>query len=109
MSCESDRNDVLYFSWHIDGISLTNQDLMKRGLSIETVFTSSIISITGLSINNGIHVGCIVGVNSYPHFEVRSAIFTVSDVPPVTNLSIKCNTPNTQMNISWTEPSCFTC
>ena len=80
---------------------------MKRGLSIETVFTSSNISITGLSINNGIYVGCTVVVKSPPYLESKSALFTVSDIPPINDLSIKFNTLNTQMNISWTEPSCL--
>ena len=38
---------------------------------------------------------------------LRSATFTVSDVPPINDLGIKFNTLNTQMNISWTEPSCL--
>ena len=84
---------------------------MERGLSIETVFaddyTSSNISITGLSINNGTHVKCYVGVKSLPYVESKSALFTVSDVPPVSDLNIKFNTQNIQMNISWTEPSCL--
>ena len=107
MSCGSIRNDVILLQWTIDGSSVTDQDLMKRGLSIETVFTSSKISITGLSINNGIDVGCTVLVKSPPYVASKSALFTVSDIPPVTNLSIKFNTLNTQMNISWTEPSCL--
>ena len=88
MSCGSDRNDFVHLQWQIDGSSVTDQDLMKRGLSIETVFTSSIISITGLSINNGNDFGCIVLVKLPPYLESKSALFTVSDVPPVTDLSI---------------------
>ena len=107
MSCESDRNDVVYLVWLIDGSSVTDQDLVERGLSIETVFTSSNISITGLSINNGIHVGCTVVVKSPPYLESKSVLFTVSDIPPINDLSIEFNTLNTQMNISWTEPSCL--
>ena len=102
---------LFYLQWHIDGSSVTDQDLVERGLSIETVFaddyTSSNISITGLSINNGTHVKCYVGVKSLPYVESKSALFTVSDVPPVSDLNIKFNTQNIQMNISWTEPSCL--
>ena len=107
ISCGSIRNDVVHFGWSIDGSSVTDQDLMKRGLSIETFFTSSKISIIGLYINNGILVGCTVVVKSPPYLESKSALFTVSDLPPVSNLNIKFNTQNIQMNISWTEPSCL--
>ena len=111
MSCGSDRN-VAYIQWYIDGnFFIDHLELVERGLSIETAFadndTCSKISITGLSINNGIVIGCIVWISSHPYYEIKSATFTVSDVPPVTNLGIKLNTLNTQMNISWTESSCL--
>ena len=52
----------------------------------------------------------LVVVKSPPYLESKSALFTVSDLPPVTDLSIltlNLILRNIQMNISWTEPSCL--
>ena len=111
MSCGVDRSNVLALHWTINGFTMSEEEQEKRQMSVDSVIINeygvSNISITGLPINNGIVIGCTVVISSYPYVETKSALFTVSDVPPVTDLSIKFNTLNTQMNISWTEPSCL--
>ena len=105
--CSTDRNDLVYIQWTIDGSSLTDVDIIKRGMSIETNSTTSFFNITGLPINHGIIIGCIIVVKSPPYVESISTTFTVDDIPPVKDLNVTFNEKNIEMIVSWNKPSCL--
>ena len=100
--CESDRDDVVVIAWLIDGNSNIT-DEMKQTREI-TINNDNSLSIMGLPDNNGISIGCQVVTSSPPYTETVSAIFTVTDIPPVENLSIVFN--NDIMTSTWSRPSC---
>ena len=59
----------------------------------------------GLLINNGTSIECIVAVNaSSPQVDIAVAIFTVTDIPPVEDLTIVFD--NDIMTSAWSQPSC---
>ena len=101
--CESDRDDVLLITWLIDGNSNIT-DKMKQTQGI-TINNDNSLSIIGLPINNGTSIGCTVVVTTpSPQVETVSAIFTVTDIPPVLDFTISFN--NDIMTCTWSQPSC---
>ena len=100
--CESDRDDVLVIAWLINSISITEQIKQTQGITINNDTNS--LSIVGLPINNGIVIGCTIVTSSPPYTETMGATFTVTDIPPVENLTIEFN--NDDALIKWSPPSC---
>ena len=105
--CSTERNDFVQINWQIDGSSLTDVDMNDRGISIETNSSTSFLSITGLPINHGVHIGCIIIVSSPPYVESETAAFIVDDIPPVTGLNVTFNKKYTEMTVTWKKPSCL--
>ena len=99
--CESNSSDAV-MSWTINGNSITEQVKQTRGITINN---DTSLSIIGLPINNGISIGCIVFVTT-PSLQVETAggTFTVTEIPPVENLTIVFD--NYIMTSTWSQPSC---
>ena len=99
--CESNRSNAV-MSWLINSNSITEQVKQTRGITINN---DTSLSIMGLPINNGITIGCIVAVTT-PSLQIDSAgaIFTVTDIPPVEDLTIVFD--NDIMTSTWSQPSC---
>ena len=64
---------------------------------------TSTLNITGLPVNNGVVIGCIFVTDGF-ELDSLSAILTVTDIPPVENVTIGFD--DTIMNITWNPPSC---
>ena len=88
-------------NWLIDSSSITEQDKETRGITINN---DNSLSIMGLPINNGIHIGCTVAVSTPFTIETMGATFTVTDPSPIHNLTIQFN--NDIMTSTWSQPSC---
>ena len=107
--CESNRTDIFTIFWsvHADGKSLSNKEMKMREISIETNVTSAIstLSITGLPINDGVIVVCNAVITGSYESDAQSATFTVSDIPPVTDLNVEF-----ELNLlvcTWSLPLCL--
>ena len=102
--CESDRDDVIQIFWTVVGGSITDEVALTRGITIVTNITAatSTLNITGLPVNNGVIIGCAFIVDG--GIESQPAIFTVTDIPPVENVTIGFD--DTIVNITWNPPSC---
>ena len=92
---------MLAISWLINSNSITEQVKQTRGITINN---DTSLSIIGLPINNGIVIGCTVVVTTPPFSETAGAMFTVTDIPPVENLTIVFD--NDIMISTWSQPSC---
>ena len=112
--CETNRSDVFDISWIIEGNTEWNEE--ERGTTIdlhsESAVTVSRLSITGLPINNGTLVGCIVVVSSPKAIESKVATFTVYEIPPVEDLKILdtpsyLEYPEELVTLAWNKPSCL--
>ena len=99
--CESDRDDVLLMAWLINSNSITEQDKQTRGITINN---NTSLSIIGLPDNNGVSIGCNIVTSSPPYAETAGATFTVTDIPPVEDLTIVFD--NDIMTCTWSQPSC---
>ena len=78
---------------------------MTRGITITSNITAATttLNITGLPVNNGA-IGCTFIIDGGSS-ESLSANFTVTDIPPVENVTIGFD--DTIMNITWSPPSCI--
>ncbi len=94
--CESNMSDVVAINWQINANSITEQDKETHGITINN---DNSLSIMGLPINNGIHIGCTVGVSTPPYVETKGAIFTVNNPSHIQNLVIEFN--NDIMIFTW--------
>ena len=88
-------------NWLIGTNGITEQDKEIHGIIINN---DNSLSIVGLPINNGITIGCSIGVSTYPYQETKGATFTVTDPSPIHNLTIVFN--NDIMTVTWSQPSC---
>ena len=100
--CESNRSDVLAIAWLINSISITEQVKQTREITINN---DNSLSIIGLPDNNDILIGCTVVTSLPPYAETMGATFTVTDIPPVENMTIEFN--NDDALITWSPPSCI--
>ena len=102
--CESDRTDIANIQWVIEGEAITNEVALTRGITIASniITATSTLNITGLPINNGV-IGCTFVTEGF-ELDTLSAIFTVTNIPPVENVTIGFD--DTIVNITWSPPSC---
>ncbi len=103
--CGSDRSDIVHIQWSVDGTTITDEEAMARGITINTNITNgtSTLHITGVPINEGI-ISCIFVTDTFD-VSSASAIFTVTEIPSVNNVTIVFN--DTLMSITWSPPSCI--
>ena len=112
-TCGTNRSDIFDISWIIEGKTEWNEE--ERGTTIdlhsESAVTVSRLSISGLPINNGTQVGCIVVVISPKAIETKAATFTVHEIPGVEDLKILdisyLEYPEELVTFSWNKPSCL--
>ncbi len=102
--CGSDRNDIANIQWSVAGTDVTEDEAMARGITIDSNITTgtSTLHITGLPVNEGI-ITCVFITDTFDA-DTASAIFTVTDIPSVDNVTIVFN--DTLMSITWSPPSC---
>ena len=93
---------MLAISWLIESSSITEQIKQTRGITINNDSTS--LSIIGLPINIDILIGCNIVSSSPPFSETVGAIFTVTNIPHVEDLTIEFD--NDIMTCTWSQPSC---
>ncbi len=105
--CELDRNDIAKIQWSVDSNTITEEEAMDRGITIDSNITNgtSTLHITGLPVNDGI-ITCVFIIDTTgTTVDTASAIFTVTEIPPVENVTIVFN--DTLMSITWSPPSCI--
>ena len=104
--CESDRTDIANVQWVVEGEAITNEVALTRGITIATNITTanSTLHITGLPVNNGVVIGCTFVTDGF-ELDTLSATFTVTDIPPVENVTIGFD--DTIVNITWSPQSCI--
>ena len=101
--CESNRTDIANIQWTLKGKVITDEEALTWGITNITNVTAatSTLNITGLPVNNGVAIGCaFIDGGS----ESQAATFTVTDIPPVENVTIGFD--DTIMNFTWSPPSC---
>ena len=111
-TCGTNRSDLFKISWTIEGNTEWNEE--ERGTTIdlhsESAVTVSRLSITGLPINNGTIIGCIVVVSSPITTKSMLATFTVHEIPPVKDLKIldiHLEYPEELVTLAWNKSSCL--
>ena len=92
-TCGSDRgSDIAHIQWTIDGDSVNYINTIERVISTHTNITDeyavTTLTIVGLHDNHDIIVGCQMITYSFK-IDTEVATFTVTDIPPVTNLTIE--------------------
>ena len=94
-TCGSDRgSDIAKILWIIDGDDINDLNTTERGISTHTNITNeyaaTTLTIVGLHDNHDTAIGCQMIVTS-PVVDIDTdvATFTVTDIPPVTNLTIE--------------------
>ena len=104
--CESDRDDIINIFWSVNGGSLTDETALTRGITVASNITAATttLNITGLPVNNGVDIGCNFVTDEFD-FDAQAATLTVTDIPPVENVTIRFD--DTIMNITWSPPSCI--
>ena len=105
--CESNRTDIANIQWIVESETITDEEAsVTRGITIATNLTAatSTLNITGLPVNNGVVVGCTFVTDGF-ELDTVSAIFTVTAIPPVENVTISFD--DTIVNITWSPPSCI--
>ena len=106
--CESNRDDIINIFWSVNGGSLTDETASTRGITVASIITitaaTTTLTITGLPVNNGVDIGCNFVTDEFD-FDAQAATFTVTDIPPVENVTIGFD--DTLVNITWSPPSCI--
>ncbi len=92
LTCGSDRgSDIANIQWTIDGGDVEDVNTTERGISTHTNITNeyaaTTLTIVGLHDNHDIIIGCQMITISFD-IDTEPATFTVTDIPPVTNLTI---------------------
>ena len=86
---------------------MNDENAVEKGISYQTSITdeyaNTTLIILGLHDNHDIVVGCTMITTSYS-IGTKAATFTVTDIPPVTNLTIEWFTGAT-MIITWQVPT----
>ncbi len=105
-TCGSDRGtDIVNLQWTIDGEDVNDLNTTERGISTHTNITdeyaATTLTIVGLHDNHDIVVGCTMITTSENDNE--GATFTVTDIPPVTNLTIEFT--GATMITTWQAPT----
>ena len=92
--------------WTIDSEDVIDLNTTERGISTHTNITdeyaATTLTIVGLHDNHGIIVGCIMITKSFD-IDNEPATFTVTDIPPVTNLTIEFT--GASMITTWQAPT----
>ena len=105
-TCESDRgSDIAHIQWTIDSEDINDINTTERGISTHTNITdeyaATTLTIVGLHDNHDIVVGCQMIVTSpVVDSDTEPATFTVTDIPPVANLTIEAT-----MITTWQAPT----
>ena len=105
----SDRgSDVAHIQWIIDSEDVNDIYTTERGISTHTNITdeyaATTLTIVGLHDNHDIIVGCqMIVISPVVDTDTEAATFTVTDIPPVTNLTIEFT--EATMITSWQAPT----
>ena len=104
-TCGSDRgSDIANIQWTLD--SQDDFNTTERGVSTHTNITdeyaATTLTIVGLHDNHDIIVGCTMVSASFD-IDTETATFTVTDIPPVTNLTIEFT--GATMITTWQAPT----
>ena len=104
-TCGSDRgSDIANIQWALD--SQDDLNTTERGISTHTNITdeyaATTLTIVGLHDNHDIIVGCQMITTSFDS-DTEVATFTVTDIPPVTNLTIEFT--GATMITTWQAPT----
>ena len=113
-NCFSNRSYVHTIGWTING--KTEYSKEEREIVIHSDISStsanSTLTIAGLPHNNDTRIACTVaieGPSSEVAIQTQEVIFTVYEVPPVSNIAILDNQAiglNELVTVEWTRPSC---
>ena len=105
-TCGSDRgSDIGKILWTIDGEDVNDKNTTERGISTHTNITdeyaATTLTIVGLHDNHDT-IGCQMITISFD-IDTEVATFTVTDIPPVTNLTIEYT--GATMITTWQAPT----
>ena len=106
-TCGSDRgSDIAKILWIIDGEDVNDINTIERGISTHTNITDeyavTTLTIVGLHDNHDIYFGCQMITYSFD-IDTETATFTVTDIPPVTDLTIEFT--GATMITTWQAPT----
>ena len=106
-TCGSDRgSDIANIQWTLDGGDLEDMNEIERGISTHTNITdeyaATTLTIVGLHDNHDIIIGCQMITTTFD-IDTEPATFTVTDIPPVTNLTIEFT--GATMITTWQAPT----
>ena len=108
-TCGSDRGSDAHILWTIDSEDVNDINTTERGISTHTNITdeyaATTLTIVGLHDNHDTAIGCQMIVTSpvVVDIDTKTATFTVTDIPPVTNLTIEFT--GATMITTWQAPT----